>query len=68
MNEQNSFECEYCDRAIKHDPVRKKVKGELHQFCSQSCFVLWRYDMPKNDRERFYSKFVVSVPASNIDE
>ncbi|MBW2028517.1 MAG: hypothetical protein JRJ03_02595 [Deltaproteobacteria bacterium] len=68
MTEDIPFRCEFCERSINHEPVRKKIRGKDHRFCSQSCFVLWRYDMPRNDREVFYSKYVVPVPVSNIDD
>ena len=68
MSEETLFECEFYGRKFKHEPLKKNIKGKPHEFCSQSCFVLWFYDMPKNDREAFYDKYVVGVPSSKTYE
>ncbi len=43
------------------------VRGKPHIFCSESCFILWRYRRPVPDWEKFYAKYAISV-ATNITE
>ena len=39
--------CEYCLRPLKTNPVKKKLRGQEHIFCSEFCFRLSFYDVPR---------------------
>ena len=44
MNSPN--QCEFCDRPIVGEPVRKVLRGKAHTFCSEFCFRLYFYKAP----------------------
>ena len=48
------MKCEWCKRTFKKGQVRKVIKGKAHTFCSESCFRLWRYDVPWFDLDKMY--------------
>ncbi len=62
-----SKQCEFCKRAFGNGEVKKVVRGERHTFCSESCFVMWRYRRPVPDWEKFYAKYTISVAANITD-
>ncbi len=62
-----SKNCEFCKRAFGGGEVRKKVRGERYTFCSESCFVMWRYRRPVPDWEKLYAKYTISVAADITD-
>ena len=43
----DSVICEYCLRPIKTNPVKKKLRGQEHIFCTEFCFRLSFYDVPR---------------------
>lgn len=48
------MKCEWCKRDFEKGQVRKVVRSKPHVFCSESCFRLWRYDVPWFDLDRMY--------------
>jgi len=42
-----SKQCEYCDRLIKGEPTIKVLRGKTHTFCTEFCFRLFFYHVPK---------------------
>jgi len=46
------IKCEYCDMEIKDEPwfapVKKELRGKDHIFCTESCFVHYIYDVPRD--------------------
>jgi len=53
--------CEYCGRMIKGELVKKVLRGKRHVFCTEHCFRLYFYKIPKFDLEMMYSLFTASV-------
>ena len=56
--------CEFCDRPIKAGPIIKKLRGKEHVFCTEFCFRLYFYDVPKisyDDLEKMYELRCVTV-------
>lgn len=62
-----SEQCEFCKREFESGRVRKVVRGEPYLFCSETCFILWRYQRPVPDWEKMYAKYTISV-AADIEE
>jgi hypothetical protein len=62
------MKCEFCERKFDKGPVEKVVRGERHIFCSQGCFNLYFYNMPKLDFERMYSTYCESALAPDFRE
>ena len=62
------MECEYCGRTIRRDPVKKVLRGKRHVFCTEMCFRLWFYNIPKFDLERMYSLYTMSVSVPDFQE
>ena len=61
---ENTTQCEYCDRPIKNKPTRKILRGKSHIFCSEFCYLLSFYDVPKisyDDLKKMYSLRCISV-------
>ena len=57
-------QCEYCDRPIKADPRIKILRGKEHVFCTEFCFRLSFYDVPRisrNDLEKMYELRCVTM-------
>ena len=62
-----SEQCEFCEREFEVGRVRKVVRGEPHIFCSETCFVIWRYQRPVPDWDAMYKKYTISV-AADVEE
>jgi hypothetical protein len=58
-----SEQCEFCRRQFDGKRVRKMVRGDPHVFCSESCFVMWRYGRPVPHWDAMYEKYTISVSA-----
>ena len=43
----NPVICEYCLRPIKTNPVKKTLRSQEHVFCTEFCFRLYFYDVPR---------------------
>jgi len=57
-------QCEYCERPIKADPVKKTLRGKEHIFCTEFCFRLSFYDVPKityDDLKKMYALRCVTM-------
>jgi len=39
--------CEYCGVDIKGKGFNKTLMGKQHAFCMGCCYILYRYDVPK---------------------
>lgn len=46
------MKCEYCGMEIKDKPwfapVKKELLGRKYVFCTENCFVCFRYEVPKD--------------------
>ena len=59
-----SINCEYCNRPIIHEPVKKILRGNWHTFCTEFCFRLFFYDVPAisyDDLKKMYELRCVDV-------
>ena len=57
-------QCEFCDRPIKGEPVVKVLRGKKHTFCTEFCFRLYFYKVPKityNDLQKMYAVRCVTL-------
>ena len=64
----NQIQCEYCSRLIKGDPTKKTLRGRERIYCSEFCFRLQFYDVPKisyDDLQKMYAFYCVSIPAQD---
>ena len=43
MVEEKKPQCEYCQRPIRGKAIKKVVVGQVHFFCSELCWALFRY-------------------------
>ena len=62
-------QCEFCDRPIKADPIIKTLRGQEHVFCTEFCFRLYFYDVPKisyDDLKKMYELRCVTVNAPDF--
>ena len=62
-------QCEYCGRPIKGEPVNKVRRGKNHTYCSEFCFRLHFYDVPKisyDDLKKMYELRCVSVKSPDF--
>jgi hypothetical protein len=62
-------ECEYCRRPILDAPVVKILRSKKHTFCTEFCFRLYFYDVPRisySDLQKMYSLRCVSIQAPNL--
>ncbi|MDP7525443.1 MAG: hypothetical protein QF713_03810 [Dehalococcoidales bacterium] len=45
------MQCEYCNMEIRDElwfaPVKKELRGKEYVFCTESCFVHYIYNVPK---------------------
>jgi hypothetical protein len=60
------LQCEYCRRSIKGQPETRTLRGVKHTFCTDFCFRLFFYSVPRityDDLQKMYSFYCVSVPA-----
>ena len=55
-----SHTCEFCGRQFETRQVTKVVRGKMRVFCSESCFIYWRYDCPKFDLYTVYDQYTLS--------
>lgn len=62
------MKCEYCGRTIKGEPIRKKLKGEKHIFCTEMCFRFHYWKVPKFDLNAVYEKHSQSVDVPDFRE
>ena len=65
----DSSQCEYCERPIKSDPVIKILRGKEHVFCTEFCFRLYFYDVPRityEDLKKMYELRCVTVKAPDF--
>lgn len=60
--------CDFCGRDLGARHVTKVVRGKLHVFCCESCFVYWRYDCPKFDLKTVYDQYTLSFPMPPEDD
>ncbi|MBN1227255.1 MAG: hypothetical protein JXA79_09705 [Deltaproteobacteria bacterium] len=61
---KDNKKCEYCDRPITDKPEIKLLRGVEHIYCSDFCFKLHFYDVPKisyEDLQEMYRLRCVSV-------
>ena len=58
MSKQNL--CEYCGEVVRRDPNVKRLRGTKHVFCSESCYILYRFNVPKMDRFAVYEKTTIN--------
>ncbi|OGO08080.1 MAG: hypothetical protein A2Y92_03080 [Chloroflexi bacterium RBG_13_57_8] len=61
--------CEYCERPLKSPPVIKKLRGKKHVFCTEFCFRLSFYDVPRityKDLKKMYKLRCVTVNAPDF--
>jgi hypothetical protein len=61
--------CEYCDRPIMGEPVSKVLRSKKHTFCSEFCFRLYFYDVPRisyTDLLKMYSLRCVSIQTPDL--
>jgi len=47
MKEEALANCEYCGVKIKDKGFKKTLMGKQHVFCMGGCYILYRYDVPK---------------------
>ena len=62
------MKCEFCDRNFEKGPYFRVLRGKKHTFCSESCFNLYHYKVPKFDLEKMYTETTYKVPAELFDE
>ena len=56
--------CEYCQRPIIRPPTPKVIQGQRHLFCTEFCFRLYFYDVPRisyKDLENMYKLRCVTL-------
>jgi hypothetical protein len=61
--------CEYCKRPIKSGEVIKRMRGKEHVFCTEFCFRLSFYDVPRityEDLKKMYELRCVTVNAPDF--
>lgn len=51
--------CQYCGQEIVGKGVKKTLRGVPLRFCTWSCFILYRFDVPRVDHRSIYK---VSIP------
>ena len=64
-------QCEYCDRPIKGEAEEKILRGKKHAFCSEFCFRLYFYKVPKisyDDMKKMYALRFVTIHAPDLHE
>ena len=56
--------CEFCQRPIKGQPVKKVLRSKEHLYCTEFCFRLAFYDVPRitfEDLQQMYEMRCVTV-------
>lgn len=53
--------CEACGDEITGELTRKVIRGIPHHFCSESCYVFYRFDVPAPDRLAIYEALTIPV-------
>lgn len=53
--------CELCGRPIKRETIEKVLRGVKHNFCSESCFNMYFYNIKNFSYERVYARYCDSV-------
>lgn len=53
--------CEACGDKIIGEMTRKKARGIPHFFCSESCFVFYRFDVPVPDHSEIYRTLTIPI-------
>ena len=56
--------CEYCQRPIVSPPTPKVIQGQKHLFCTEFCFRLFFYEVPRisfSDLQKMYKLRCVTV-------
>ena len=51
------MKCKYCERDFDKGPVKKLIRGKKNTFCSEHCFVLFFWNIPKLDFEAMYREY-----------
>ncbi len=59
--------CTFCELEFEHVATRKVIRGEPMLFCSESCYRLWFYKMPKDNRQGWLPTYTASVKVNNRD-
>lgn len=59
-------ECDFCERLIAKEPIIKVIRKNKHIFCSETCYNLWFYKIPKFDFENMYSEVILSIPSDVV--
>lgn len=57
-------ECEFCERPLKVSRIVKTLRGKEHVFCTEFCFRLYFYDVPRithKDLEKMYELRCVTM-------
>ena len=65
----SELHCEYCDRPIIREAIKKPIRGIVHKFCTEFCFRLFIYDVPKiayNDLKEMYKLRCVDIKAPDF--
>jgi|GEM_PF-1340886 len=65
----NKNKCEYCLRPIKGEPTIKNLRGQEHVFCTEFCFRLYFYDVPKityKDLQKMYALRCLSIKSPDF--
>lgn len=52
--------CVHCGEIGARGPVIKVLRGSKHVFCSESCYVLYRFNVPPIDRLAIYEKAAIN--------
>lgn len=48
------MKCEQCERIFESSVTKKIIRGVPHNFCSEYCYVLYFWKIPKQDLEPMY--------------
>jgi len=51
------MKCDYCGRTFAKNPVRKVIRGKRYTFCSEYCYILHFWEIPKHDHEAMYKMY-----------
>jgi hypothetical protein len=65
----DSVICEYCLRPIKTSPIKKTLRSQEHVFCTEFCFRLSFYDVPRityEDLNKMYKLRYVTMEVPNF--
>ena len=62
------MKCNYCQRTFEKGPVKKIMRGKRHTFCSEYCYVLYFWKIPRLDHEAMYKMYCPISSSINIRE